>query len=390
MRCEPKKVVFRGEGRLNAWRGVFSRTELAMIASGLLALLAVACAGGGGAAFVPPAPPPPAGEFFYVANLSQFVSGFSVQSGHLAVIPGSGTMLPFPPINFAADPKGQFLGLVEFQNITTLGVQLVAIQPGGTLMPGAQVPVMGAASLAFSGNNLLAVIDQSGEQVEVFAIQNGALSLVSSAPTGALPADVLFSTNNRALYVANSFGDSISVYSVSASGTIQPLQTLPLPFAAGQVIAPVERLRLNPAGDKLAAVTAIGQLYVSRVNTTDGTLSATQETIVADGANLEEVIFDPSGKNIYTGDLDNGGLYEFAVAADGSTTPLPGSPLPTRTLLSGMAINSAGDRLYAVTEINSEIATFLRDTATGNLMATTEVVNSGGFLPGRIVRVPAH
>jgi 6-phosphogluconolactonase (cycloisomerase 2 family) len=155
------------------------------------------------------------------------------------------------------------------------------------------------------------------------------------------------------------------------------------------VIAPVERLRLSPAGDKLAATTGIGQRYVSQVNATDGKLSATKETIVSDGANLEEVIFDPSGRNIYTADQDNGGLFEFAVGADGSTTPLPGSALPTRMLLTGMAISSAGDRLYAVTAINSEIATFLRDTTTGSLTPTTDVVNTGGFLPGRIVRVPA-
>ncbi len=308
MRCEQNEVFLRQEERPKAWRGRSTRAKLAMLTAELLALLALACTGGGGISIGPP-PPQPAGEFLYVANLSQFVSGFRVQSGHLAVIPGSGTMLPFPPINFAADPKGQFLGVVEFQNTNTPAVQLLAIQPGGTLAAGAQVPITGAFALAFSGNNLLAVIDQNDEQVEVFAIQNGTLTLVSSAPTGPLPADALFSADDRTLYVANSFGDSISVYSVSASGTMQSLQMLSLPFAAGQIIAPAERLRLNPAGDKLAAVTAIGQLYVSQVSAIDGTLSATTETIVSDGANLQEVIFDPSGRNIYTGDTDNGGLF---------------------------------------------------------------------------------
>jgi hypothetical protein len=55
-----------------------------------------------------------------------------------------------------------------------------------------------------------------------------------------------------------------------------------------------------------------------------------------------------------------------------------------------MVMNSAGDRLYAVTGINSEIVTFERDIRTGNLAGTTDVANTGGFLPGRIVRVPAH
>jgi 6-phosphogluconolactonase (cycloisomerase 2 family) len=55
-----------------------------------------------------------------------------------------------------------------------------------------------------------------------------------------------------------------------------------------------------------------------------------------------------------------------------------------------MVMNSAGDRLYAVTAIDSEIVTFQRDTTTGNLAATTDLTNTGGFLPGRIVRVPGH
>jgi 6-phosphogluconolactonase (cycloisomerase 2 family) len=336
--------------------------------------------------------PPPQGapDFFFVENLSQTIAGFDEQSGHLAVIPGSGTEIPFPPSSLAADPQGQFLGVVEIQDINTRQLQLVAIQAGGTLQPGAHVSVPGAVALAFSGNSLLAVVDQNDEQVEVFSIQNGTLTLASSAPAGPLPVDVLFSADGKKLYVANKFGDSISVYSVTANGTVQPVQTLQLPLAPGQIIAPVVRLRLNPSGDRLAATTGMGQLYVSQVSPTDGTLSGTQETIVANGANLEEVIFDPSGRNIYTGDQDNGGLYEFAVAADGGTAPLSGSPVPAMPLLTGMVMNSAGDRLYVVNGANSEIVTYLRDSTSGKLTATAEVVSSGGFLPGRIVRVAAH
>jgi 6-phosphogluconolactonase (cycloisomerase 2 family) len=358
----------------------------------LVVLIVVAaltgCSGGGGTSVSPPPQGPP--DFFFVENLSQTIEGFDEQSGHLAVIPGSGTQIPLPPSSLAADPQGQFLGVVEIQDINARQLQLVAIQAGGTLQPGAHVSVPGAVALAFSGNRLLAVVDQNDEQVEVFSIQNGTPTLVSSAPAGPLPLDVLFSADGKKLYVANEFGDSISVYSVTANGTLQPVQTLQLPLAPGQIIAPVVRLRLNPSGDRLAATTGMGQLYVSQVSPTDGTLSGTQETIVANGANLEEVIFDPSGRNIYTGDQDNGGLYEFAVAADGSTAPLAGSPVPAMPLLTGMVMNSAGDRLYVVNGANSEIVTYLRDTTSGKLTATAEVVSSGGFLPGRIVRVPAH
>src|SRR5882762_4185285 len=137
MRWEQNEVAIRQEGCLNVWRVVFARAKLAMIASELLALLALACAGGGRSVTGLP-PPQSGGEFFYVENFSRSVDGFSVQSGHLAAIPGSGTMIPFPPLSITADPGGRFLGLIEIQNLIMPQVQLVAIQPGGTLVPGAQ------------------------------------------------------------------------------------------------------------------------------------------------------------------------------------------------------------------------------------------------------------
>jgi len=146
---------------------------------------------------------------------------------------------------------------------------------------------------------------------------------------------------------------------------------------------------LNDAGTKFAATTLDGLLYVADVNPADHTLSNVQEIQVASGANLEEVIFDPGGKNIYTADQDHGGIYGFSLSGV-TITPLAGSPFSSPVGPTGMAADSAGTHVYVVIGPASQILTYVRDRSTGKLSATGDSTNTGGFLTGRIVRVMAH
>jgi DNA-binding beta-propeller fold protein YncE len=172
---------------------------------------------------------------------------------------------------------------------------------------------------------------------------------------------------------------------------LQPVQTALLPVAAGEFPPTVVRVTLSASGRKFAATTPDGRLFVGNVSPMDGTLSGFTETNLGANANLEEVVFDPSAQNVYTADQDNGGIFGFTLSA-GGVTPLPGSPFSTGTLPggpTGMAFNSAGDRLYAVMQ-GQAVFTFSRNTSSGQLALAGDVVSSGGFLAGRIVRVPAH
>jgi len=70
-----------------------------------------------------------------------------------------------------------------------------------------------------------------------------------------------------------------------------------------------------------------GVLYVADVNAADQTLTNVQQILVGNLANLEEVIFDLAGQNVYTADQDIGGIFGFSIAG-GTRTPLLGSPWP--------------------------------------------------------------
>jgi DNA-binding beta-propeller fold protein YncE len=334
-----------------------------------------------------------ANEWFFVGNLSGNISGFNAASGKLEPISGSSIMFPSFLTNFAVKPDGTFLAAITVNQQQVATLQIVNIGTGRTLTLAPLTDVLGnPGGMAISSQGVIAVTDVGAGTVQLTLVQNNALFQGASAATGPLPQDVVFSSDGSRLYVGNNAGGSISVFAVSAQGAaLQPLQTAQLPVAAGEFAPDVVRVTLSASGRKFAATTPDGRLFVGNVSPMDGTLSGFTETLLGTNANLEEVVFDPSAQNVYTADQDNGGIFGFSLAA-GAPAPLPNSPFSTGTLPggpTGMAFNSAGDRLYAVM-IGQAVFTYSRDTSSGQLALTGDVVSTGGFLGGRIVRVPAH
>jgi len=302
-------------------------------------------------------------------------------------------MFPFGVGNFAGKPDGTFLAAITITPQATSNFQIANIASGGAI---SLQPLTSALAtpggIAISSKGMIAVTDSNDATVQLFLVQNNGIFTGGTAATGGFPQDVTFSADGKTLYVGNDGDGSVSVFSVSDAGGLQPAQTAKFPATSSGFSPAIVRIRLSPSGSKFAATTLDGTLYVADVSGTDQTLSNIQQIQAANLANLEEVIFDPSGRYIYTGDQDNGGIYGFSIVS-GNLTPLPNSPFSTGTLPggpSGMAINSAGDRVYVVLGAQSAIFTYSRDTNTGQITANGDVVSSGGFLAGRIVRVTAH
>jgi len=367
---------------------------LVALAATLLAALAVAC--NGGSSSINPPPPPAANERFFVGNFSGNISGFTAASGKLEPIPGSSiTFSPSFLTNFAVKPDGTLLAAITVdQQLVATTLQIVNIGTGGTLTLMRLTSGLGnPGGMAISSQGVIAITDVGTGTVQLTMVQNNLLFQGASAATGPLPQDVVFSSDASRLYVGNNAGGSISVFAVSAQGaTLQPVQTARLPVAAGEFAADVVRVTLSASGRKFAATTPDGRLFVGNVSPMDGTLSGFTETPLGTNANLEEVVFDPTAQDVYTADQDNGGIFGFTLSTGGGVTPLPGSPFSTGTLPgrpTGMAFNSAGDRLYAVMQ-GQAVFTYSRTTSSGQLALSGDVVSSGGFLAGRIVRVPAH
>src|SRR5256884_783525 len=87
-----------------------------------------------------------------------------------------------------------------------------------------------------------------------------------------------FRADGNVLYALN-VGGAIAVFSVAQDLSLQLIQDAPLPLAPGQLGGNAVRIRLNAAGNKIAATTLDGWVYVGDVNGTDGTVSGITETV---------------------------------------------------------------------------------------------------------------
>jgi hypothetical protein len=389
MRSSSKPAISTDELCGRAWRRGAEGWKAAILAAALTTFSLIACNGGRSSSTPPTGNP----EWFFVDNFSGNVSGFSAGSGKLLPIPGSSAVFPFALTNFAIEPDGTFLAAITVtpQGVRTL--QIANIASGGAIsLAPPTTTVANPTGLAISSQGVLAVSDSVDSTIQLLMVRNNRLVTSAILPTAAGLGDLAFSADGRTLY-ANTGGSAISVFSVTANASLQLLQKANLPLAAGQLSGTAVRITLSAAGNKLAATTLDGWLYAGNLSAVDGTLSGITETHVAQGANLEVVTLDPPGQNVYTGDQDNGGIFGFALASNGTMTPLPGSPYSTGTLPggpTGAAINSAGDRMYVVMGAQSAVFTYSRDSNTGRLSRTGDVVSSGGFLAGRILRASAH
>jgi WD40 repeat protein len=349
------------------------------------ALLLSAC---GNPTTQPPViPPPGSGDLFLVENLSGDVAGFTEVSGQLRPIADSAARFASPLFAFAADASGTLIAALSGSTLNVGSLQEASIGAGGRLtLQTATTSVVGVARVDVSIAGVIAVTDKNDALVKLFTLQNGQFLAGASASAGSEPDDVAFSADGKFLYVADRHDGTISVFSVSSAASLQLLQTAQMPAAAGEFSANLVRLRLAAAGNKIAATTFDGRIFVADVNSASRMISHAVEVHVAGNANLEEVVFDPTGQNLYALDQDNGALYEFSLSG-GALQQLAGSPLSTPLGPSGMALNSAGDRVYVVIGPLSSVVTYTRNTQTGTLSSTDQITSSGGFLAGRILRL---
>ena len=333
--------------------------------------------------------PTAAREWFFVDNFSGNFSGFSARNGKLVPIAGGEVQFQFPLIRGAVDPKGTLLAVLTAQNPAVAGFQTADIETGGVVSLTKTANAFNNPSvIAVSPEGLVAVADTYNHSVQLLMFRNGASFRTDSFATGPLPQDMVFSPDGKFLFIANNGDNTISVFSVGVAA-LSLLQTVVLPRQPAEFASGLVRIRLSDQGNRLAASTFDGRLYVADVSELDGSLSGVLEMRVGSGANLEDVALDANGQTVYTADQDNGGIFGYSLNG-AAATPLPDSPYATSAGVTGLALDGAGDRLYVVNGPAGLILTFTRDKSTGRLNSTGDIVSTGGFLADKIVRVPAH
>ena len=259
------------------------------------------------------------------------------------VAPSTGAMTPTSWSPFATgggisqvaySPSGKFMVVAQpvADDIAIYNVQTPSSPP--TLVGGTGFDVgVEPFGVAFNqAGTLLAVTDFNNGELYVFHFNDStaAISSDSGGTLGSHPESVAFSPSGNLLAVTNSSGNSISMFTVDATGVLTPVPGSPFPTGSGS--APVA-LAFNPSGTLLATANLLGDsIGVFSVSAAGLLAQVTGSPFAsADDVNPQSVAFSPSGGLLAAaaaGSLGSGGsLALFTVSGAGALTEAAGSPL---------------------------------------------------------------
>jgi 6-phosphogluconolactonase (cycloisomerase 2 family) len=218
-------------------------------------------------------------------------------------------------------------------------------------------------------NRFLFVANQGSGDVSVFQIlSSGALKLVPGSPfASGLGARATAVTQDlKFLYVANSLEDSVSAFSVDLnSGALTALAGSP--FAIGSGSGPAS-LALNPAGAFLYVAGSNASKIFAFLIAADGSLSPVAGSPFFTGLNPSEITINPLGFFLYTTNSEDESISGFLVnSGTGNLIQLTGSPFPAGAAPGGASIDPSGRFLYVTNPSDDTISGFDINAATGAL-----------------------
>ncbi|OQA36322.1 MAG: Lactonase, 7-bladed beta-propeller [Candidatus Dependentiae bacterium ADurb.Bin331] len=260
------------------------------------------------------------------------------------------------------------------------------IQISGSPFASPQAPYGIGYSPIVSGNLFLAVTKQFGNNVAIFSVNQltGAISQIGGSPfaTGNLPIKAVYSpvvSGNLFLGVINEFGNSVSVYAVNqTTGVLTPVAGSP--FATGNI--PFDLAFSFASGNLFAAVpnNITNNVTVYSVNQITGVFTPVAGSPFAAGAGPTGVSFSPviSG-NVFAA-VANSNANSVSVYSvnqiTGVFTPVAGSPFAAGSSPSSVSFSPiiSGNLYLAVSNVlDSTISMYSVDPTTG---ALTQVAGS--------------
>ena len=305
----------------------------------------------------------PSGSLLATANATDnTVSVFTVApGGALTAVPGSPFATGTTPYSVAFSPSGSLLATANNSDST---VSVFSVAASGTLtpIPGSPFAAGGQpTSVAFSpDDDLLATANTNDDTVSVFSVApSGQLSLTAGSPvaTGNLPETAAFNpggtANPSGTLLATANGDAtVSMFSVSASGSLTPIAGSPFATSSGE-----ESVAFSTDGGLLASISGnangdggtLGMLSLYSV-AAGGALTEAPGSPVAVGSGPLSVAFS-SDRTVATANAFDDTVSVVSVASGGELTPVPGSPFAVGSGPLSVAFSPDGS-LFATANAN--------------------------------------
>jgi 6-phosphogluconolactonase len=149
--------------------------------------------------------------------------------------------------------------------------------------------------------------------------------------------------NATLMFVANMNGNTVSAFALDPKTGVPSLVT-GSPFAAG---SGPEFMAADPSGKFLFVANAgSGDVSAFQIAAQTGTLTPVTGSPFAAGMRPEGIAVDPMGRFVFVSNQASSSISVFTLGADGSLSPVAGSPFPAASPF-GLAVNPSGKVLYA-------------------------------------------
>lgn len=283
----------------------------------------------------------PARKFLLVSNISSSnISVFSVNSTTAALTPVTGS--PFAAgansARLIVHPQGKFV-----YGLSSTPAEILAYSfdsTTGTLAPLAGFPLSlstsGQSGLAISPNGqFLYTSNPSTNLITGFSIgTNGALTQLpaTTSPSKGSPVFLAFDSSGSFLFAVNAGGNlggpSVSTFSISATGALTEVTGSPTIVGTAPVAAVFSQGFLYVLNQTSGTISAFG------FATSTGQLTELQGSPFTVGTRPVSLSTAALGKFLIattTGSSGSGTIAVFSIAADGTLTPVTGSPFTPDT-----------------------------------------------------------
>jgi 6-phosphogluconolactonase (cycloisomerase 2 family) len=279
---------------------------------------------------------------------------------------------PTPPAN----SEFLFVPIADSNTVVTLVIGSdgsLAATPTPLLATGVE-PVWAAVDPT---NHFVYVTNLGSNSVSAFTFNgtSGILGGVGQFTAGTAPGAVAVDPAGKFVYVANDTSNNVSGFTINSGGSLTAVPGSP--FAAGttpqQGIAVSGRFVYvsNLASNDVSAYT---------FDATTGALTpiaGSPFTLAPAGTAPESLTMDPAGKFLFVANMNSDNISAFTVNADGSLTPVAGSPFAAGHSPQYLVTDRTGSFLYVV-NVNDNAVTTYTIGAAGALSPTANVLTGLG------------
>jgi 6-phosphogluconolactonase (cycloisomerase 2 family) len=205
-------------------------------------------------------------------------------------------------------------------------------------------------AIALTPNGATAyVVNSDSDTLSVFRV--GAQGALQPDPqivkTGDEPWGATVSPNGRTLYVTNTADATISAYRIGLDGTPTKLGDFPATsdHPKQTVLSPDGRFLYLSYADAEETADSPPRVVTRFAVRFDGTLGPAQDVAKVGPADYA-IAISPDGGFVYVASSGAQNVWGFRRGADGSLTPVPGSPFTAPDLPVGLKVTPDGQHLY--------------------------------------------